>query len=653
MLCYHYAYINTDTSQRYGENALALARALSYKSGEANALLNLGLCMTKKGEYKTALELLNKALVSYEKINDRRGIYKTYVNIGNLHRRQAQYPKAIYYYLQCLKISEENKDSAEIAGSYLNLGMVYSYQEKYDLSREYYLKGYAIASALNDLDVMADIKMNIAGDNFEMKKLKEARKEYEDVLLIYEKIGDKWQSASTISNIGQIYALEKNYDKALEYNFKAFDVLKGMGDKLSMGLQYSAIAQVYQEMKRFDVAAEYFSKSIDIFNEVGDLQHMKEAYGNLSELYYEKSDFKRAFQYQKLYADLIQKIFSTESQKQIAEMSAKYETEKKEKKILLLNKENEKQSALAAADSRRHRIIIISVSIILLIISILALFIYRSYRQKQKANEIIAAQKKEVEHQKELVVEKNKEITDSIHYALRIQNALLATEEILKENLNEHFTLFMPKDIVSGDFYWAVETGTHFYLAVCDSTGHGVPGAFMSLLNMGFLSEAIKEKGIISPNEILDFVRMRLVQTVSKGQQKDGMDGILICFEKKSAKITYAAAHNTPVLISNGEIYDLKADKMPVGNSERYDPFTLQIIEAKKGDVIYLFTDGYADQFGGPKGKKFKYKQLNEILLANASLPMEEQKTMLKQTILNWTGTLEQVDDVCVIGIRI
>lgn len=259
----------------------------------------------------------------------------------------------------------------------------------------------------------------------------------------------------------------------------------------------------------------------------------------------------------------------------------------------------------------------------------------------------------EVVKQKNVIEEKQKEIVDSIMYAKRIQTTILASESFLNKNLPDHFVYFKPKDIVSGDFYWATSKDNRFYLAVCDSTGHGVPGAFMSLLNISFLNEAISQKVIEQPNEIFNHVRKRLIKNISKEGGKDGMDGILLCIDTKTNQYSYAAAHNRPIVVSNGAIVEYHADKMPIGVGVREDDFTHNALPLKKGDVLYMYTDGYADQFGGPKGKKFKYKQLNDILLTNSHLPMAEQKKLLGETFENWKGDLEQIDDVCVIGIRI
>jgi serine phosphatase RsbU (regulator of sigma subunit) len=268
----------------------------------------------------------------------------------------------------------------------------------------------------------------------------------------------------------------------------------------------------------------------------------------------------------------------------------------------------------------------------------------------------------EVMKQKDLLEEKQKEIVDSIHYARRIQTTILPGNEYLGKNLPDFFVLFKPQSIVSGDFYWATRVvkkvddkvvGERFYLAVCDSTGHGVPGAFMSILNISFLNEAINEKQIEAPNEILDYVRKRLIKNLSHEGGQDGMDGTVICFDKMKNTITYASAHNAPIMVRDKSIIELKADKMPIGKGIKTEPFTLHEIDHKKGDTIYFYTDGFADQFGGPKGKKFKYKTLNALLLENSELPLNKQADLLLNAFTDWKGQLEQIDDVCVFAVRV
>ncbi len=261
--------------------------------------------------------------------------------------------------------------------------------------------------------------------------------------------------------------------------------------------------------------------------------------------------------------------------------------------------------------------------------------------------------KKSVEYQSQELQEKNKETTDSINYAKRIQHTMLAKEALLKNNLSEYFILFKPKDIVSGDFYWATSKNDNFYLAACDSTGHGVPGAFMSLLNISFLNEAINERNILMPNKICDHVRTRLIESISQDGGQDGMDGVLVCLDKEKKKLSFSAAHNAPILIRNNKVIEFEADKMPIGKGERTDNFKQQTVDVETEDIFYLYTDGYTDQFGGPKGKKFKYKQMKALLQSICNQSLAEQKKILDAIISNWKGDLEQTDDILIIGFKI
>ena len=276
---------------------------------------------------------------------------------------------------------------------------------------------------------------------------------------------------------------------------------------------------------------------------------------------------------------------------------------------------------------------------------------------------------KEKERINELKIEieaKHQEIIDSVNYAKRIQSALLASNKLLEDNLPEHFLLFQPKDIVSGDFYWATKLsfsgedakGGGFCLVTADSTGHGVPGAIMSILNISCLSEAVNAQKLVLPNQILDYTRQRIMEHMANDGSaeggKDGMDAIICNFDFANNKLQFALANNPLWLIRDSELIEYKADKMPVGKAMgEIKPFTLQEIELKKNDLIIMITDGFADQFGGPKGKKFMYKPLKELLISLCQAPLKDIKTELIASFENWKGDSEQVDDVLIIGVRV
>ncbi len=325
------------------------------------------------------------------------------------------------------------------------------------------------------------------------------------------------------------------------------------------------------------------------------------------------------------------------------------------------------------------------VLVIGIIYSIIRISVRRLVKAKNQLEKVVKERTAEVVAQKHLIEEKHKEITDSINYAERIQRSFLATKDMLDENLKDYFVFFKPKDVVSGDFFWAAKHNNWFYLVTADSTGHGVPGAIMSLLNITSLEKAIEQYH--NPADVLNYTRTNIIERLkkdgSKEGGKDGMDCSLCTYDFENKKL-YVTAANNPVWIVRsvassvdegdvpgsdaGEgsrheqnsthtdinVIEIKPDKMPVGKHDKQDiPFSQHEIDLKPGDVVYTLTDGFPDQFGGEKGKKFMSKNLRELLAANAHLPMPEQKKLLQTTFANWVGSLEQIDDVTIIGVRI
>ena len=274
--------------------------------------------------------------------------------------------------------------------------------------------------------------------------------------------------------------------------------------------------------------------------------------------------------------------------------------------------------------------------------------------QKQDAEK----QRDIAKHQKELVEQAHREITDSINYAERIQRSFLATDDILDANLEEYFVFFQPKEVVSGDFYWADKLSNgNFAMVNADSTGHGVPGAIMSILNISSIEKAIEQK-LLEPASIFNSTRKTIIERLKKDGSpdggKDGMDASIICFDFPSNKFTYTAAQNPIWIVRDGALTEIKPEKMPVGKHDKDKvPFVGGVFEMKKGDVIYTLTDGFQDQFGGLKGKKFMVKKMREYILSISHLPMKEQYTRISEVFSNWKGDTEQVDDVCVIGVRV
>jgi len=276
---------------------------------------------------------------------------------------------------------------------------------------------------------------------------------------------------------------------------------------------------------------------------------------------------------------------------------------------------------------------------------------------EQKHHEVVL-QKVEIQEQKDKVEEKNREITDSINYAKSIQNVLLPSQEKFKSFFKDSFVLLKPKDIVSGDFYWVHEKDNFIFYVTADCTGHGVPGGFMTMLGLSFLEDIIVSQSIIDPAEVLNVMRDKIVNTLNQsgniGENKDGMDITVCRLEKNKKELTFSSANNNLYIVNREkEFSEYKGDRQPCGFSHLNKPFTAHTISLNNGDCIYTFSDGYADQFGGPKGKKFRYTQFEQLLLHYSHLELEEQKEQLNKANNDWRGSLEQVDDILVIGVLV
>lgn len=562
------------------------------------------------------------------------------VNTINRYLKNSTNDKQVLQYTEiALKLAQELNYKSGLATCYENLGYVYNSQSDIDKAFEYLQKALLIYREMNSKIGIATELNNISTIYFRKKQFVESEKMLNESLNLFLELKDEEGVSESYRKLGNIFKEKNDYLNALMFFEKSLKLFEKNKYYNGIALVNNSIGEIYYKKGDLIQAEKYSLASLNIATEYKLFKRICDATSQLDKIYYDAHNFQKAYEMNKinrLYSDSLNKD-------EIRNLMLKFEYNKKdeEKRLAQLQKDVIASERLKQQKQQRDYFIVGFVIMI-----IFSFYIFRGYKQKAKSNKIIS-------HQKKLVDEKQKEILDSINYAKRIQYTLLAHTDFLNENIPNNFVYFNPKDIVSGDFYWAAKKGNKFYLAVCDSTGHGVPGAFMSLLNIGFLSEAINEKGIEDPNDVFNFVRQRLIDNISKEGQKDGFDGILICMDQKTKGITYAAANNSPILIRNGELIELDADRMPVGMGERKEDFKLHHISTTTGDTLYLYTDGYADQFGGAKGKKFKYKALNELILMNSSKPLVEQNEVIKLNFESWRGNLEQVDDVLIIGLRV
>jgi serine phosphatase RsbU (regulator of sigma subunit) len=666
----------------YYLKSLALQRQIKDLKGEAITLNNLASSYYEIGENEKAIKYFTQSLKIQELINDKAGMAYTLNNIGGIYDNQGDVSKALEFYLRSLKLNEELNDNQGMVHALNNIGTIYDNQNDLVKALEYHQKCLSIREKINDQKGIANSLNNIANILKKQKKIKEALQYYLNAKKIQEQIHDN-NLALTLKNIGNLYIAfgdpdcnkspqickEQGIKKAIGYFTTGLQLAVSRENKTALAYLYNGLADAYYSLNNYSQALEYGLKSLSIAQELGYPENIKVAAKTLKQIYFKQNNPKKALEMYELYVAMKDSIENEQTRKAAKSQEYKYQYEKREAQLKF---EQDKRNALAAEARRKQQIVLTAMVIVLLIVVVFSIFMYNRYKLTQQQKQIIEKQKEEVENQREvaehrrilaeeqkhIIEEKNKEITDSITYASRIQQAMLTSQDYIKNYLGQNFFIYyMPKDIVSGDFYWATYHKNIFYLITADCTGHGVPGAFMSLLNMSFLQEIIVEKNIVKPAEILNEQRNKIIKALNPTgteNSKDGMDCVLIALDIQNKILNFAAANNPLYLVRNNELIEYKPDKMPVGLSgQESKSFTNFEVQLQAGDTIYTFTDGYADQFGGPKGKKFLYKQLKELLLSISDKSTEEQKNILASVMNDWKKDVEQIDDILVIGIKI
>ncbi len=612
----------------YYQQALDIYQHCGDKANAAKALYDLGIMYHTAGNYSRSMEFLTRALPYYEEKGDKEMASQVMSVIGKVYKDIGRLPEALDYQTRAQKLSEETGDQGWMSREAISLGLLYTTLKKYPEALAMYSKAKPFVESSADPKAKAILYTNIGNISFEMKTYSEALNYYTLALHLAEEIGNRYGIALLQLNIGSVYHKQGDLLKAAAY------------------YQLAEVSSVKQDAKDM----------------------LMDIYSNQAELYKIRKEFEKALHYHELYSAMRDTLRNAEGDKQVQELTAKYETDKKEKQIIVLTRDQALQQLAMLkqqTDLARQRQLSLGSLAVVLVIAAFSFLLFSRYKLKQKANEQLQAQNESISLQKTVIEEKNRSITDSINYASRIQAALLPGETHFRNHFSDAFVVYRPKDIVSGDFYWIAQTKGKIIYATADCTGHGVPGGFMTMLGSSLLNEIVNDLGITEPAAVLDELRRKVIQALNqqhhspdeaekKGFVKDGMDIAICAIDLNKPELTYASAYHDICVISNNEVIELGADKQPIGYfGDMQKPFTQKSIALKKGDVIYTFTDGFADQFGGPKGKKFKYRRLIELLNAQHDKSGQDQKKILEEHLDDWRGNLEQIDDVCLIGVRI
>ena len=636
-------------------------------------LSRLGSFYSAKSEFERAIEYYQKNLEIKIELDNKRGIGIAYNNLGNQYLRLSEFDLAIENYKKSLEIFKEIGMDNGTAASLTGMAVIYEYLKQYESALEVHKEVLEIRKkqdrpsdlantnsniAITYSSLLFDTLTNIYGEMFidtilsknikpDIEYGKEAIRYNTTALEIRKEINDIRGLSITLPNLGNMYLYMGEMDKAEAYFTEWLQLPEDVHDNETKIATYLGLGKISMYRRDFNTAKVYFNLALRIADKIKKRTFIEYSTNNLAEIYARTNDFKEAYFYHKRFHNVFDSLNQEQMRDQISEMQVKYETEAKEKENELLRIEQEVQ----ASKLKNSRNALIAAILVVLVFVGLVIQLIRQNAFKRKANLELARKNR-------LITEQTKEITDSIQYASRIQNAVLPPEDILSNLLPEHFIIYRPRDIVSGDYFWITEKNNRIITIVADCTGHGVPGAFMSMLGVAYLNEIISKHDNIHVDEILNELRNHVIdslhQTGREGENQDGMDVALYIIDKKTKELEFAGANNPLIIFRKGEMIELKPDKMPIGiHTRAHEPFTKKEFQLKEGDMLYAFSDGYADQFGGPQGKKFMIKNFRKLLLSISKKSLKEQKKILENSLDTWMKNTKQIDDIIVMGVRV
>ena len=610
-----------------------------------------------------------------------------YLRMGAIENARSRPNDAIKYYFNGVRIcgdetykKERGEFYAQLSQSFLNVGelknaRIYldsatsifnnvNYKEKlayamtlYAMiensagssnSIDYYKKAYVLYEQLNDREAMLKLSITVAYISDLLEHYTEALEFYLRADQIVDKEKNIVDAFTIAAGLESTYKQLNNINKSNQYKLLLDSLITSSNDSelKAEGLLY--IGRNYFNKENIDRALDCLVGARRLCLMYNLKSTLKEVDLHLYKIYEENGELEKAFKYYKSYNAVKDSIFDLEKANQIFELQERFDSEKREEAIVVLKNERNYEKKIKN---------VLSIAVVAFIAALILVF--NLFRIKRKSTIELTKKNSQIEKQSALLTKKNDQITDSITYAQRLQQALLPGPHKMKKLLKDYFIYFEPKAIVSGDFYWVQELDDDkILIAVADCTGHGVPGAMMSTMGMNLLDRIINQQTTLNPAEILTALSIEVEKKLSddvKRTMKDGMDISVLLFCKKSKKMKFAGAYNSIYHVSAGKLKEIEAQRVPIGQTALLDeePYTEIEINLSDGDMIYLFTDGYVDQRGGAHNKKFYYKPFRELFENIAEKPMNYQCNYLKKTFTDWKGEHEQIDDICILGIKV
>lgn len=691
-----YVQRDIDSTLIFLETILEISKQQNYTLGKINSYRLIADLYSLRLNTDSALFYLNKSSFIADSINDKFSIVNILILKANITSDRGDYDASLSLYLKALKISKEINYDVGLFKCYANIGANYHYTSEYALAIEYYTKSIPFMEKLNDSIALSIISSNLAA-LYQVIEDYSTAKEFCTKALLYTNKEDKWGRAQAFTNLGKNFHLLKDENKAIDYYKQALELGEYIDDKVTIvnnhyniGDSYNnlgffrkgvnemeialniaeenamlneiaqitcGLAQKYVKNGIYKKAKTYAARSLEVSEQIKIDNLKANAFQVYSEIEYALGNYKSSADYLKKYSAIHDSIKSQDYIDQMSKLQNKYEIEKQNQHIemliqdSLLNNIKLEKKDIQIKKKKTETNFLLVIGVLLLMGVVLVVYFLLQYR---KVNRVVVEEKNKVENQKKIIEIKNRDITDSIQYAKRIQKVILPNDEKFNELFDKSFIYYNPKDIVAGDFYWLEKTKDATLFAVADCTGHGVPGAFVSVMCHNALNRSVRQYGKTIPGEVLDVTKSIIVQEFSSSniEVNDGMD-ISLCSIDKNKILKFSGANNPLWIVRDSEIIIVKGDKQPIGNYVKDEPFKTHTIELISGDCIYIFSDGFVDQFGGDNNKKFKSSNFKKLILSVQNKPMNSQKELFSKAFESWKGSYEQMDDVCLLGVKI
>ncbi|MGB3946787.1 MAG: tetratricopeptide repeat protein [Bacteroidia bacterium] len=595
---------------------------------------------------KENYDLLTEAFQIAQQINDRWGLAYGYINKAFWELHITQHPQAFDYFNTGLAILNELEDKWAYGRALNSMSYSLATMGRYDEALKYGFISLKFAEETQMIEPMGWANYALGVFYFDMKDYVAAENYYKKAFDIFSK-DEKFvlPCARCRSGIGSVMIVTNRLDEALEYVNLSIEGYRKSGNLMGESRGLNDLGIILRDKLQYVEAEKYLNESLLMREKSNYYQGIITSCLELGTLYLKTNNLKKAEDYLNRGLTLAYDIKSKPKLFLIHDMLGELYKKTNEFEKALKHKEiyfEIKTEVTGEHAANRVKYMQTQFAI----------------EKSETESEIHRLKNVQLKKAYEQIEEKNKNILDSINYAKRIQQAILPSDNEVKKILPNSFVLYMPKDVVSGDFYWVQKKDNNILFAAIDCTGHGVPGAFMSMIGNTLLNEIVNDRGVIKPSEILEHLREGIIkalkQTGEAGENQDGMDIAICALNEQKQQLQFAGANNPLWIVSNNILTEIKADKQPIGiyygNAK---PFTNHIVNLNKGDVVYIFTDGYADQIGGDLQKKFKYKQLQQLIETHFKSDMQLQQKIYHQAINNWKGELEQIDDILLMGIRI